>query len=230
MTLGESAHEVVQEALAQPQGLIRVSCPISLAQIWLTSLLPVFMNRYPSVRVALTVTNRRVDPLEESMDVVVRVRRPPFDDSSLVVRPLGKVVDVLVASPGLLEKHGEPSGPQALSAWPTLSLPAAGDVASWRLRNGKAVEEFVHRPRLLTDDMMALKNAATDGIGIALLPEMLCANEIQAGTLRVVLPAWSCDTGEVQAVFPTRRGILPSVRAFIDFLAEHPAAASPRGR
>ncbi|WP_457102272.1 LysR family transcriptional regulator, partial [Microbacterium sp. P5_E9] len=64
VALSESAHEVVQEAIAQPRGLIRVSCPISLAQLWLTPLLPVFMHRYPSVRVALTVTNRRVDPLE----------------------------------------------------------------------------------------------------------------------------------------------------------------------
>lgn len=230
VALSESANEVVQEAIAQPRGLIRVSCPISLAQLWLTPLLPVFMHRYPSVRVALTVTNRRVDPLEESMDIVVRVVRPPFRDSSLVVRPLGKVVDVLVAAPTLLAKHGEPSGPQELSTWPTLSLPTAGDVASWRLRSGKAVEELVHQPRLLTDDMMALKSAAMDGIGVALLPEVLCAKEIQAGALRVVLPEWSCDTGEIQAVFPSRRGIVPAVRTFIDFLAEHPAGGSSRGR
>jgi DNA-binding transcriptional LysR family regulator len=229
VALGESAHEVVQEAIAQPRGLVRVSCPISLAQLWLTPLLPVFLRRYPSVRVALTVTNRPVDPLEESMDLVVRVRRPPFDDSSLVARPLGKVVDVLVASPTLLAQQGEPAGPQALSTWPTLSLPTAGDFASWRLRNGKAVENFAHQPRLLTDDMMALKGAAIDGIGVALLPEVLCAKEIQAGALRVVLPEWSCDTGEVQAIFPTRRGIVPAVRAFIDFLAEHPVDAGARG-
>src|SRR5258706_2933869 len=106
--LGESASEVVQEALGEPQGTVCVSCPISLSQFWLTPILSTFMKSHPKVGIALTVSNRRVDPLDESMDVVLRIRRPPFDDSDLVVRPLWRTADVLMASPAFLAQHGEP--------------------------------------------------------------------------------------------------------------------------
>jgi DNA-binding transcriptional LysR family regulator len=226
--LGESASEVVQEALGEPQGKVCVSCPISLSQFWLTPILSTFMQSHPKVSIALIVSNRRVDPLDESMDVVLRIRRPPLDDSDLVVRPLGRTADVLMASPAFLAQHGEPSGTQDLSRWPTLALPAAGDRHSWRLTSGASVEEVMHKPRLVTDDMFALKTAALDGVGVALLPEMICADELKAGLLRVVLPQWSTDPGEIQAVFPTRRGMLPAVRAFIDYLAARPPGSVAR--
>jgi DNA-binding transcriptional LysR family regulator len=220
--LGEAASEVVQEAIGEPQGTICVSCPISLSQFWLTPILSTFMRSHPKVSIALTVSNRRVDPLDESMDIVLRVRRPPFDDSELVVRQLGRTADVLMASPAFLAQHGEPSDVQGLSRWPTLALPAAGDRHRWRLMSGASVEEVMHKPRLVTDDMFALKSAALDGVGVALLPEMICADELKAGLLRVVLPQWSTDPGEIQAVFPTRRGMLPAVRAFIEHLVARP--------
>lgn len=86
----------------------------------------------------------------------------------------------------------------------------------------------MHKPRLVTDDMFALKSAALDGVGVALLPEMICADELRAGLLRVVLPQCSADPGEIQAVFPTRRGMLPAVRAFIDYLVARPPGFAPR--
>jgi DNA-binding transcriptional LysR family regulator len=229
--LGESAHEVVEEAVSEPRGLIKICCPISLAQFWLTPLLSTFMHGHPQMRIALTVTNRPVDPVDESMDVVLRVRRPPFADSSLIVRPLGRTTDVLMASPALMAQHGEPPDVQALSRWPTLSLPSSGDRHSWRLKSGAEVAEVEHTPRLITDDMFALKSAALDGVGVALLPEIICGEELRSGSLQKVLPRWSCDFSEIQAVFPSRRGMLPAVRAFIDFLAAHPASdARPRPR
>ncbi len=125
VTLGESAREVVHQAVSEPQGLLRISCPMTLAQFWLTPLLTQFMRAYPKVRVLLTVTNRSVDPVEEYTDVVLRVRRPPFSDSSLVVRRLAQARDVLVASAGLAAAMAPPSAPRDISDWPTLSVPAA---------------------------------------------------------------------------------------------------------
>jgi DNA-binding transcriptional LysR family regulator len=223
VTLGESAHELIQEAVAQPQGVLRVSCPLTLAQFWLTPLLPAFMKAHPRVRLLLTVSNRRVDPLEEPIDVVLRVRRPPFDDSSLVVRPLGRTNDVLLASPALLREHGTPADVLELEGWPTLSLPAEGERHAWLLRRGAEAAELVHAPRLVCGDMFALKHAALEGLGVVLLPELLCREELGDGRLVRVLPEWGCAESEIQAVFPSRRGMLPAVRALVDFLAAHPA-------
>ncbi|MBT2303014.1 LysR family transcriptional regulator [Variovorax paradoxus] len=221
VALGESAREVIEQAVSQPQGLLRVSSPITLAQFWLTPLLPAFMRACPKVRLVLTVSNRRVDPLEEHIDVVLRVRRPPFDDSSLVVRQLGTTHDVPVASPSLFDVHGAPDDVQALAGWPTLSLPAVGERYTWLLRRGDEAVEFAHEPRLVTDDMFALKHAALEGMGVALLPEIICRDELNDGRLRRVLPECACTASEIQAVFPTRRGMLPAVRALVDFLALH---------
>lgn len=226
VSLATSASDVIDEALAEPQGTLRVSCPISLAQFWLTPILPVFMRAHPKVVVSLAVTSRPIDPLDESMDVVLRVRRPPFGNSGLIVRPLARTADVLVSSPALLAQYGEPSSIGELQHWPTLSMPAAGDRYSWRLRGIGGVAQLVHRPRLITDDMFALKSAALDGMGIALLPPMICAAELEAGTLRAILQDWSAEPGEIQAVFPSRRGMLPAVRAFVDFLVAHPPGRS----
>jgi DNA-binding transcriptional LysR family regulator len=222
VAIGDVAHEVIQQASSEPQGLLRVSCPITLAQFWLTPLLPEFMEAFPRVKLQLDVTNRRVDLLEEHMDVVVRVRKPPFEDSNLIVRRLGQTVDVLVASPKLLSTRPAPMSPAELAQWPTLSLPGEGNRSVWRLSNGARSAEVVHEPRLATGDMLALKQAALEGIGIALLPQIICSKELNDGSLKVVAPDWNCVISEIQAVFPTRRGMLPGVRAFIDFLRMHP--------
>lgn len=221
VAMGESAREVVRQVVAQPQGMLRLSCPVALAQSWLTPVLPAFLEAYTEIRLTLSATNRRVDPIEENIDIALRVRRPPFDDSSLVVRRLGETTDVLIASPQLLARHAVPEGPQDLAQWPTLSLPSGGDRHHWRLRNGNQAADVQHEPRFVTDDMFALKQAAASGLGVALLPEVICREELKAGALRQLLPQWHCTPSEIQAVFPTRRGMVPAVRALIDFLAEH---------
>jgi DNA-binding transcriptional LysR family regulator len=155
------------------------------------------------------------------VDVTLRVRRPPFDDSSLVVRCLGHTKDVLVARPYLLAANTDLTGPGDLAGWPTLSVPSEGERHIWTLKNGVAVAEIAHEPRLATADMFALKHAALEGVGVTLLPEIICREELQNGLLKVVLPEWSCAVSEIQAAFPTRRGMLPAVRALVDFLGDH---------
>lgn len=230
IAMGESARDVIQQAVSQPQGVLRISCPMTLAQFWMTPLLSKFMKAFPKVRLQLMVTNRRIDPVEEQVDVVVRVRRPPFEDSSLVVRRLGHTTDLLVASPSLLAAYSPPVSPRDLATWPTLSVPSEGERHVWALDKGNATEEIVHEPRLATADMFALKRAALEGVGVSLLPEIICRDELNSGALQIVLPEWSCAVSEIQAAFPTRRGMLPAVRALVDFLGNHsPGSNTGRG-
>lgn len=219
--LGQSAREAVQEAAAEAHGMVRVSCPMSLAQFWLTPLLPQFMSSHPRVRLMLEVTNRRVDPLAEALDVVIRVRRPPFQDSDLVVRPLGRTQDVLLASPALVQRLGQPTHPSQLSGWPTLSVASDDGRHSWQFVVGDTSFDVSHEPRLATSDMYALRRAALDGMGAAVLPTSICNEQLRDGRLQPLLPDWSTPVGEIQAVFPSRRGMLPAVRALIDYLVMH---------
>ncbi|RTD92377.1 LysR family transcriptional regulator [Variovorax atrisoli] len=223
---GEEAFDVARQATAQPQGLLRVSCPFTLAQFWLTPLIPSFMRAYPGVRLQLEVSNRRVDPLQENIDVVLRVRRPPFEDSSLVARPLGSTVDVLLASPALVERLGMPRSLGDLAAWPVLSLPADNERYRWALERGSESHDFAFTPHVVTDDMFALRHLAEQGTGLALLPEIMCRDALADGRLVRLCGEWACAASEIQAAFASRRGMLPAVRAFIDHLLQNPPGAA----
>lgn len=217
----QSAREAVDRLSAEPRGLVRVSCPVAIAQQQLAGLLPEFLAAYPDVRVQLEVSNRRVDLINEGFDVALRVRSQLNDDGDLVLRTFGHVRELLAASPRYLARRGRPQAPANLATHVTLAL--AGDEIRqrWDLHGPDGrIERVDIQPQLMAHDFTVLRAAAVSGIGIALLPETFCADQVRTGELELVLPAWSLPQGIFHAVFPSRRGLLPAVRVFIDFLAE----------
>jgi DNA-binding transcriptional LysR family regulator len=103
---------------------------------------------------------------------------------------------------------------------PTLSIQEDTGNRSWQFIGPGGRERSVrHRPRLGCGDLEVLREAAVQGVGIALLPEHVCKRQIQSGELIHLLPDWSTPSGSVQAVFTTRKGLRPSIRALIEFLA-----------
>ena len=111
----QAAREVVDRLSAEPRGVIRVSVPVGTAQQQLPRLLPEFLARYPQVRVQLQVSNRRVDVINEGVDIALRVRSKLDDDGSLVMRSFGQIQELLVASPAYLRKMGRPTSPDDLA-------------------------------------------------------------------------------------------------------------------
>lgn len=214
-----SAREAIDQILAKPQGLVRLSCPIGLLQGGVGALLSDFLRRHPEVRIALDATNRRVDVVEEGLDLAIRVRLPPIEDSGLAMRPFGISEMILVATPEVVRAHGEPRTPEDMANMPALSMAAPDGRAIWRLTgpSGQKAEVAIV-PRLATDDILCLKGAALDGVGVALIPEHLVAAEVEADALIRLLPDWKTPGGMVHAVFPSRRGMIPAVRALLDFL------------
>jgi DNA-binding transcriptional LysR family regulator len=93
---------------------------------------------------------------------------------------------------------------------------------TWRLLGpGRAEHLLVHRPRYVADDLLTVKAAVIAGIGMCPLPDYMCSESLANGRLVQVLPGWGPETGVVHAVFPSRRGLVPAVRRFLDFLGEH---------
>jgi DNA-binding transcriptional LysR family regulator len=216
----EAAQEAIERLWAEPRGLIRLSCPIPLSLATVAPLVARFLARHPGVRIHYEVTGRRVDVIEEGFDVAIRVRPPPLENSDLVMKVLGESVSVLVGSPALLNRLGRPQSPSDLSRFESLGMILTVGEHAWRLagRDG-TVQEVLHQPRLTTDDMETLRQAALEGVGIVQLPDYIVAHDITGGGLEVLLPNWSAARGITHAVFPSRRGLLPAVRHFIDFLA-----------
>ena len=217
----QAAQEAVQVLSAEPRGVVRVSCPVSLSQRLLSRVVPGFLIKHPKVRLQVHVANRRVDVIEESFDVALRVRTKLDTDGDLAMRRFGEFRELLVASPLYLARHGRPIDPMTLADHVTLSMSEDDTRQTWELHGpGGEVKRVDIKPRLMALDFPLLIESAMAGIGIALLPESACCEAVKAGRLEVVMPAWSLQQGICHAVFPSRRGQLPSVRAFIDHLAE----------
>lgn len=217
----EAARQVIERNRAEPQGVVRMSCPTTLLHYRIGDLVSQFMAENPKVQVHLDPTNRRVDVIGEGLDLALRVRFPPLEDSGLVMRSLAESPQRLVASPEFLKGLGLPLVPADLSKLPSLDWGPPRD-HMWHLEgpNG-ANAEVRHTPRYITDDMTALRQAALRGVGIVQLPLMVVDQDLDQGRLVDIIPQWVPRSGIVHVVFPSRRGLLPSVRKLIDFLAEH---------
>lgn len=216
----EAAQEAVDHSRAEPRGTIRVTCPVSLMMSRVAPMVSRYLTANPMVRVQLSATNRRVDVIEEGIDVALRVRFPPLDSEGLVMRRLAESRQILVASPALLDRLGRPGAPSGLARIPGMDLIRSPPRHAWDLVDDSGRSSAVaFDPRYVADDMYALRQAAEDGVGMVQLADYIVAAGIAAGTLEVVLPDWTLPSGVVHAVFPSRRGLSPAVRSFIDFLA-----------
>jgi DNA-binding transcriptional LysR family regulator len=221
LTEAQAAREVVEHLSAEPRGTIRVSIPVSVAQQQMSALLPEFLARYPQVRVQLHVSNRKVDLINEGFDVALRVRSRLDDDGGLVMRGFGQIQELLVASPRYLNGMGRPTDPDELAKHVTLSINENDARQRWELHGpGGEVRRVELKPRVSGFDFPMMRSLVEQGVGITLLPETLCARQVRDGTLEVVLPQWRLPQGIFHAVFASRRGLLPAVRVFIDFLVE----------
>lgn len=217
----QSAIAAVADSLNEPSGLVRVSSSILTAELYLAGWLGEFMSRYPKVRVSLELSNRFVDLLAERIDIAIRFSTEPLASADVVARPMGMSRMVLVASPNLLEKHSAPTTLADLPRLPALGQGTLESVRPWMFKapDGGVV---LHRPepRLVIENIVALREAAIHGAGVIQLPWDACQSAIQRGELRVVLEQYqSIDTG-VYCLYPSRIGMPAAVRTLVDFLEQ----------
>ena len=216
----EAADEAIARTQAEPRGIVRMTCPVALLDARVADMVAAFMVAHPRVEIHLEETNRRVDVVGEGIDVAIRVRPPPLDDSDLVMRVLAERGQCLVACPRLLA-HGVPRTPADLADLPSMDLGLPQHEHVWHLIGPDGAQAAIrHRPRLITRGMLALRAAAIAGVGVVQLPTMMVREPIERGELVQVLPGWAPRREIIHAVFASRRGLLPAVRALLDFLAQ----------
>lgn len=217
----ESAAEVIERHRSEPQGVVRLSCPTALLNFWVGPMLARFMIAHPLVALQVESTNRQVDLIQEGIDIALRVRFPPLESSDLVMKVLGESRQRIVGAPSLRERLPARPIPADVAALPTLHWGSVQREYHWHLDGPNGVNAQVrHRPRMITDDLVALRQAALAGVGAVHMPAVVVSGDLNDGSLINLLPDWAPRTGMVQAVFPSRRGLLPSVRALLDFLGQ----------
>ena len=218
----ELAESAMRYRLTEPTGTVRCTAATATMQFAVGDIVADFLLRYPKVNVVAHATDRNDDIVGENYDVAIRAHSDPLPDSTLVQRALTPAPWLLFAGAAYLDANGAPKTPEDLRSYPSLFMMRTGVAPVWRLRrSSKAKAEVVMAltPRLLCDDMIALKQAAIAGLGVVALPGYVCREDVGSGALRQVLPAWLAGDSTITALIPYRRGLLPSVRAFIDHLS-----------
>jgi DNA-binding transcriptional LysR family regulator len=214
----QQADSVVSEALGEPRGVIRCSCPLGLMQT-LSKAYSTFLARYPKARLQVIAVDRPVDLIEERIDIAIRVRAKLDTDASLIVRTLGHSSRILVAAPVVasLCASGDIG---VLSTLPTLATTDQMCEIAWEFTGpDDAVHAVRTEPRMTCVDYVSLRDATVAGLGVAVLPDHTVRDQLTSGELVHVFPQWKAATGIVHLVFTTRRGLPPVVRAFIDHVA-----------
>lgn len=222
MNAAQSAHDLVDHLSEQPRGLIKVSLPVTIAQSEMAKVLPEFLKLYPEIKVQLIVSNRRVDIINEGIDVALRVRSSLDDDPSLIIRKFENIEQHLFASQAYLNEFGMLKKPEDLTQHRILSM--VDELTDQQMVLNSDDNQTIKvkiNPVLMGSDLMMLADLAKQNCGITLLPDNIVEDYVASGKLVKVLPEWKAPHGIFHAVYPSRRGLLPAVRVFIEYLVEH---------
>jgi DNA-binding transcriptional LysR family regulator len=231
----ENASRVIDNARTVPRGRVRVSCPINLSHAVGARAIAGFMAKHPDIEVTLDISNRDVDVLAGGYDLVLRVGSH-MKSSNLIAPSLSAPRHWLLASPALIARCGEPQRPDDLKEFPSVggAFPVEhGARHLWHLTGPKGQKRTIaYRPRLVSEDLLALKEAALVGCGVADLPPSSCTQEIADGQLVHLLPKWQLPPLSICAMYPSHQGLPLTVRMLADHLMAtlKPVLASLSGR
>lgn len=205
----EEANREVQQLQIEPTGVLRVSAPVLYGRRYLAPVLASYLERYPKLRVELLLADRRVNLVEEGLDLAIRIG--VLEDSSLSARKLGDGYVYYAASPDYLAARGSPTpntldrarfvGTKTVEKWPLFGAPI-------RIA-----------PVLVVNDLEIACDAAIAGVGVARLPGLVCRQAVEQGRLRVLFGPEPAIRSPVYAVFPSRRHLAPKIRVFLEELA-----------
>ena len=215
----EAAEAEVKRKTNTLSGQVRLSCSVGMAQFALAELVADFLVDHPKIDVIQHVTNERVDLVEAGIDIALRGHASLLPDSSLIQRRVARTPWYLFAGPAYFERADVPRNPEELEGHSGLKVAWKPELGQWSLRGPDDRRVSISfQPRLCSDDMSTLKRAAAAGLGIVALPGYVCRRDVEAGDLVRVLPDWIAADAQLSTLMPTRRGLLPAVKAFADYL------------
>lgn len=224
LSLVESAHADALSARSEPQGRLRVTLPHAFGLQRLMPAIAEYLRRYPKVDLDVIFTDRQVDLLEEGFEAAVRIGDPP--DAFLMAQPLKPHALVLCASPSYLESRGVPAHPDELEGHDCLTYLYASRSSPtsaaglWTFKGADGVHEVKVNGRVQMDNGPALRQAALDEMGIALLPAVVVEQDFASGQLCQVLADYQLPVRPLNLLYLPDRQASPKLRSFIEFMVE----------
>jgi DNA-binding transcriptional LysR family regulator len=224
---GEAVEAEAQAKSAAPRGRVRLAAPMSFGLRHVAPALPEFLAAYPEVSIDLQLDDRRVDLVASGIDIALRIAELP--DSSLVARRLCPVQRWVVGTPGYFARKGLPQHPRDLENHACLSYSYLASGETWRFRSGQGEEETINiKARFSANNADALVAALEAGEGLALQPDFIAWQAVQAGRLVIALPDWTPPPLALNLVTPAGGPRALKTRVLLEFLTQRfTAGAAP---
>ncbi len=204
-----------------PSGRLRVDVPLAFGRRCVAPVLFDISGRFPELTIEISFNDRRVDLIEEGIDLAIRMGDLD-DSSSLAARRIYAQRSAICASPAYLERHGRPQSVDDLARHSVIGYGREGIVRPWAIRDSAGhVTTFVPKARLVLGHGEPMLDAALAGCGIAFLPTWLAGQSLRRGSLEMVLSDHLVEHIVVHAVWPVTRALTPKVRVVVDALVGH---------
>lgn len=213
------AEQLAGRMASEPRGKLKVTMPLAYGIHRLGPVIADYARRYPQVTLDLSLSDRKVDVVEEGYDVAIRIGKLP--ESGLIARKLGTIHSVVVGAPDYLARHGRPQAPADLAHHVCLGYSLAFPGDEWRLRGPGDVVSVRSSGPIRADSGDMLRLAALAGSGLIFQPWFIVEEDVRAGRLERVLDAYTSEALGIYAVYPSKRHLSAKVRTFVDFLVEH---------
>ncbi len=214
----DSAENTLSRRQDNPAGTVRIDMPASFGRNLMMPVLLEVMNLYPALRLVLTFNDRLIDPVEEGVDLVLRLGELQSTDE-LIARRLSRQRLMLCASPAYVERHDQPFDVDALKKHCCIMGYRRGAPLAWRLRPaGEREIKFISASAHQISDGDAMLQACLAGAGIAQFPESMVNSHIDEGRLVAVMPDHMPVPVGLNVVWPRTRHLIPRVRLIVDEL------------
>lgn len=214
--LDEAGARLAQSTI-DPRGTLKMSLPVWLAEPEFVRVLAAYRARYPEVTFDLDFSGRQVNLVEDGYDLALRVS--PALDEALIARRLVDISFWIVAAPALLDRIGRPQQVSDLNGMPFLAYSPVTTGGRVRLGLGSNVPEVRMTPVMQSANETVLFQAALEGMGIAIMPHMVCRAHLAEGRLEQVLSDLPAPTVPLSAIYPARSYLPAKTHSFLDFLA-----------
>ncbi|MBI2308824.1 MAG: LysR family transcriptional regulator [Rhodocyclales bacterium] len=225
----DEAEAEVTEANASPRGLLRLHCGSAFGMHQLTPAIPRFLERYPDIRVDITISDQPPAAMEEGIDLAVRIG--PLDESSMVARRICNLQRVICAAPAYLERHGTPRTPDDLQVHNCLWITSLPALRRWPFDTDEGIRIVNVGGNVVANTAETVLQLAVAGLGIIRLTDVIVGDAIRRGELVPILADWHhAEPVPLFATYPSGRHLSPKVRAMVDFLVEEFGGAPWRSR
>jgi len=219
----DDAQLAITELQASPKGMLRINVAIPFGERNIVPLIPGFLALYPELKIDLSLEDRKIDLVEERVDLAIRIGR--LDDSSIVARKLADNQFVICASPKYFEIHSYPKTPEDLTKHNCIINKNIYHSNAWQFSKGKSMQLISVSGNFQANSGGALYSAMLSNLGIAALPTWYVGEDIKQGILERVLVDYDFNLpamkgSAIYALYPAGQYLPPKVRVFIDYLIE----------